>query len=143
MNPSKWGSQAWTFLHAVTFVYPENPTEAEKKQYYDFFMSLKNVIPCIKCRKHYEQHISELPLRFHLETRDSLISWLHKIHNKVNESLGKPQFDIKNIEEIFDKSCVTNTYLTISIILIGILVVIGFYFYMNRNKMKGFFNISN
>ena len=30
MNPSEWGSQVWTFLHAITFVYPENPSEAEK-----------------------------------------------------------------------------------------------------------------
>ena len=57
--------------------------------------------------------------------------------------MGKPQFDIKNIEQIFNKSCVTNTYLTISIILIGILVIVGFYYFMNRNKMKHFFNISN
>ena len=141
MNPSKWGSQAWTFLHAVTFVYPENPTEAEKKQYYDFFMSLKNVIPCMKCRTHYEQHLSELPIRSFLETRDSLIDWLYKIHNKVNESLGKPQFDKNKIETIFDKSCVNNNYLFLSIILIGILVVFSFYYFMNRNKIKNLFNI--
>ena len=141
MNPSKWGSQAWTFLHAVTFVYPENPTESEKKQYYDFFMSLKNVIPCVKCRKHYEKHISELPIRLHLETRDSLIDWLYKIHNKVNESLGKPKFDKKNIETIFDKSCVNNNYIMISIVLIGILGIFLFYYFMNRNKIKNLFNV--
>ena len=64
-------------------------------------MSLKNVIPCMKCRKHYEEHISELPIRYHLETRDSLIDWLYKIHNKVNESLGKPQFDKSKIRYYF------------------------------------------
>ena len=66
-------------------------------------MSLKNVIPCMKCRTHYEQHISELPIRSFLETRDSLIDWLYKIHNKVNESLGKPQFDKNKIETFLIK----------------------------------------
>ena len=43
MEPSKWGSQAWTFLHAITYVYPENPTDTDKKSYYDFFIKVCSI----------------------------------------------------------------------------------------------------
>ena len=143
MEPSKWGSQAWTFLHAITYVYPENPTDSDKKTHYDFFMGLKNVIPCMKCRRHYEKHINELPIKFYLNSRDSLIDWLYKIHNKVNVSLGKPEFNKEDIPQLFEKSCVRNSYIAIIIILLGILSVAVFYCVYNRNKLKRLFTISN
>ena len=37
MNNNKiWGPPAWTFLHTITFNYPENPTNREKHNYFNF-----------------------------------------------------------------------------------------------------------
>ena len=56
MNPEVWGPGAWTFLHSITFQYPEKPTDIDKQKYYTFFNSLKNVLPCPVCRDHYNKN---------------------------------------------------------------------------------------
>jgi len=45
-NNNVWGPSAWTFLHTITFNYPEDPTEDDKRKYYNFFMNIKDVLPC-------------------------------------------------------------------------------------------------
>ena len=32
-SPLIWGRQAWHFIHMVALTYPNNPTEADKKNY--------------------------------------------------------------------------------------------------------------
>ena len=31
MEPNIWGPGAWTFLHSITFQYPENPTDLKNR----------------------------------------------------------------------------------------------------------------
>ena len=57
MEPNIWGPSAWTFLHTIALQYPELPTDDDKKQYYIFFNSLKDVLPCPNCRMHYSEHL--------------------------------------------------------------------------------------
>ena len=54
-----WGPSLWFFLHTVSFNYPENPTEDDKRNYHNFFDSLKHVLPCEKCKDHYKQNIQK------------------------------------------------------------------------------------
>ena len=54
MEPEIWGPNAWLFLHTVTFNYPKNPTVIDRNNYYDFFNSLQNVLPCPKCQEHFK-----------------------------------------------------------------------------------------
>ena len=46
MLTSVWGPAAWHLLHTISFNYPINPTEENKKQYKEFVESLANVLPC-------------------------------------------------------------------------------------------------
>ena len=39
MDPKIWGPPGWLFLHTITFNYPTNPTEEDKKYYKNFFYS--------------------------------------------------------------------------------------------------------
>ena len=43
MLTSVWGPAAWHLLHTISFNYPINPTEENKKQYKEFVESLKNL----------------------------------------------------------------------------------------------------
>ena len=61
MHPSIWGSQLWYIMHLISFEYPINPTEYDKRIYHDFYTSLKDVIPCEDCKKHYREHITRYP----------------------------------------------------------------------------------
>jgi len=99
MNPKFWGPHGWIFLHSVTMNYPKEPTNEDKTLYRNFFSSLKRVLPCEKCAYHYKQHINDDPIEPALENRNTLVRWLIKIHNKVNEDLGKPQHTYEQVIE--------------------------------------------
>ena len=62
MMTSIWGPTLWHSLHTISFNYPVNPTEEQKKNYYDFFIGLKNILPCGACRINYEKNLKQLPL---------------------------------------------------------------------------------
>ena len=88
-NNNVWGPSAWTFLHTITFNYPEDPTEDDKRKYYNFFMNLKDVLPCKKCQAHYKENIQKYDLSDNLDSRQDLVQWLIYIHNEVNIKIEK------------------------------------------------------
>jgi hypothetical protein len=90
--PSAWGPLLWNFMHIISMNYPCNPTPANKKQYRDFLVSLKNVLPCKLCRKHYTANISSGPTRLsreHFASRESLFEFMYNLHKKVSADVAK------------------------------------------------------
>lgn len=86
-----WGPGCWTFEHCVTFGYPSDPTEEDKKNFKNHFENLGNVLPCKYCRESYKQFINESDTKLTMDVlkdRDTLTKWLYDIHNKVNKKLG-------------------------------------------------------
>ena len=51
MMTSVWGPATWLMLHTMSFNYPIEPSEDQKKYYYKFFKNLQNVLPCRYCRE--------------------------------------------------------------------------------------------
>lgn len=80
-------------MHFVTLSYPDsnqNISEQDKTHVKDFFLSVKNVLPCENCRLHFEQNLEKFPLNDNiLSSKDNLIKWLVDIHNEVNIRTGK------------------------------------------------------
>ena len=141
MEPTIWGPHAWTFLHSITFQYPENPTDMEKQKYYTFFNSLKNTLPCPNCREHYAQNYEKIPIR--LDTRNELIEWLIDIHNSVNTMIGKREYSYDEVYDIYNSLYQGNNmgstkhFNNISIIVILLLMmIIGYYYYINYYLKK-------
>ena len=61
-----WGPAMWHYLHTMSFNYPVNPTNDDKKNYRDFILNLKNVLPCKYCRINLSNNfktLSRLPKR--------------------------------------------------------------------------------
>ena len=102
MDPSIWGPSLWNSLHLITLNYPEKPSFAVRKQYYDFFNNLRYMIPCIYCRKNYIEHLNEIPLEPYLDSRQLLVKWLIDIHNLVNKSLNKSQKQFYHINDLYN-----------------------------------------
>jgi hypothetical protein len=91
IDPTIWGPHLWKFMHYLTLAYPDNPTEDDKNNLYNFFDSIKEVLPCEKCRYNFKSHLDATPLSEEiLEDNVEVIKWLFNLHNKVNESLKKP-----------------------------------------------------
>lgn len=101
MDPTVWGPKLWFALHTMTFNYPENPTEIDKRNYHDFFTNLKNVIPCAKCSKHYGEHLLNNPLSPNLDSKELLVKWLIDLHNDVNKSLNKRLYSYDEVIKIY------------------------------------------
>lgn len=51
MLTTVWGPSIWHYLHIMSFNYPVQPTDDDKKHYYDFMINLQNVLPCKYCRE--------------------------------------------------------------------------------------------
>lgn len=91
LPPSSWGPFFWHTMHIVALGYPQKPSYSHKKAAKDFYESLVVLIPCPVCREHYAAFLKALPITPFLDRRDDLFKWTVEIHNKVNESLGKPK----------------------------------------------------
>jgi hypothetical protein len=96
-GPDIWGPHGWKFIHYITLGYPNNPTEQDKKKYYNFFIELANVVPCSISANHFKQHLQITPLDDKaLKDKDSLMAWAIKMHNHVNARNGKKMHSIKD-----------------------------------------------
>ena len=80
VDPAIWGPSGWRVLQ----VFAKNGalTPEEKKRWFE---SLRFVLPCIKCQANYATHWAREPF-----PRGNVARWLHRLHNRVNASLGRP-----------------------------------------------------
>ena len=110
MMTSIWGPSTWHLLHSISFNYPVNPTDPDKHNYKEFVLSLKNVLPCGKCRKNLVHNLKKLPLEdSDLESRYTFSKYVYNLHEIINTMLGKKSGlsydDVKNIYERFRARC--------------------------------------
>lgn len=92
METTYWGPSGWRFLHLITFLYPETPDTGDKILMREFMMLLPDILPCKYCRASFNKYYESLDLTPHLESRELLILWLYKMHNKVNKKLRAQGF---------------------------------------------------
>ena len=110
MLTSVWGPSLWHSLHTISFNYSVKPTTEDKKNYYEFFLSMKNVLPCKYCRLNYVKNLKEVPLTMKtMENRNTLSIWLYDLHEEINKMLGKKSNltyeDVKLRYEMFRSRC--------------------------------------
>ena len=125
INPKIWGNCYWKTLHIITYAYPDNPTSDDIKNMTAFFTDLSHVIPCEKCRKHYDDYLIKYPLSDNvMSSRGNLMKWLLDLHNNVNIMSSTKQLSQNDIEnECFKggNKYVVTTFLFV--VLVCVLVV--------------------
>jgi len=90
MLTSVWGPSLWHYLHTMSFNYPVKPTKQDKKQYKNFILLLKHVMPCKYCRINLRKNLKAHPLRnCDLKNRNKFSKWVYGLHEHVNKMLGK------------------------------------------------------
>ncbi len=100
-----WGSALWHFLHVLSFSYPEyTDDEMLIRETYNFFNSLKYILPCDECREHYKQNFKKLEQN--LNSRENLIKWVYNLHDTVNKQLDKTS---PSLEEVYKKYTLLKT----------------------------------
>ena len=86
LEPKVWGPNAWFFIDSIVLSYPLNPSQIEKTQYKNFFYSFPVVLPCTKCRVHFNEYINKYPLDDNiLSSKEKIIKWILSAHNNVSK----------------------------------------------------------
>jgi hypothetical protein len=110
MLTTVWGPPMWHTLHTISFNYPVNPSTTDKTHYKEYILSLKNILPCGKCRTNLGKNMKSLPLKMtHMKSRETFSKYIYDLHELVNKMLGKVSGlsfnNIKNRYELFRSRC--------------------------------------
>lgn len=134
MDPTVWGPHYWMFLHSVAAHYPKHPNGISKKVHYRLFHNFHEFIPNNNVARNFRRLLEMYPITPYLDSRARLVEWVHFIHNKVNEHLGKPTITLEqhrdNMHELyFSKSkrwnrYVKNNFLVVSFVFIVLIAVV-------------------
>ena len=110
MMTAVWGPSMWHFLHTMSFNYPIKPNEEDKKNYREFILNLRHILPCKYCRQNLSNNLKANPLTMAImKDRDSFSRFIYKLHETVNKMLGKKSglsfCDVRERYEHFRSRC--------------------------------------
>ena len=99
-----WGPHYWFFLFTIALNYPIHPNKVTKKKYYDFIQNVPLFIPDEKIGTNFSTLLDKYPVSSYLDSRESFVKWIHFIHNRVNETLDKPEQEYyQSLDAYYDK----------------------------------------
>lgn len=96
MSTYVWYSTFWKMIEIVLLQYPNNPNEKQKIAMYQFFESLKELIPCNSCKDHYKFFIKFYPVN--VNTHQNVENWV----NALKKSIGENKQKLSNSNERFN-----------------------------------------
>lgn len=97
------GRASWRLFHTILARYPDEPSTHERTTLGNYIQLFAQVYPCGDCARHFQQLLSKYPPQ--TKSRKTAALWGCDIHNKVNDRLGKPQYDCTTILEDYDCGC--------------------------------------
>ena len=112
MLTTVWGPSMWHYLHTMSFNYPVNPTRKQKQEYKKFILSLRDVLPCVHCRKNLRNNLKAYPIKeCHLKDRNAFSRYVYQLHETINRMLQKRSnlsyCDVRERYEHFRSRCTT------------------------------------
>ena len=89
INPKTWGESGWNLLDSVVAGYPLVATKRFQESAIKFFVSLGDMLPCLKCRRNYKNFIRKHHPNKFVRTRNDIGLWLEELkkHAKPNQSV--------------------------------------------------------
>ena len=110
MMTSIWGPTMWHSLHCLSFNYPTNPSNKQKKDHANFIFSLGQVLPCRYCRENFEENINSVGISNDVfKNRATFSRFIYDLHEHVNTRLGKTSGlsyeDVQDRYEAFRSRC--------------------------------------
>lgn len=89
------GKSTWMLLHGIAENYPESPTTSDKENVKQFINLLSRLYPCEDCKESFQQIVKENPPN--VSNRLGFCRYVCKIHNIVNQKIGKNKVDCKKL----------------------------------------------
>lgn len=85
-DPAVWGPQFWNVMRKIAAQYPSSePSASTRQAAKEFYQSLRELLPCQKCREHYQEFLEKHPLTDEvLGNSKSLSEWVETIKKEVD-----------------------------------------------------------
>ena len=113
MIVSAWGPALWHSMHMISFNYPIQPTNKDKKYYSKFIKNLVHLLPCKYCRENLKKNLKKMPITDEtMKNRANFSKYVYELHELVNKNLGKKSgltyCDVRERYEHFRARCTIN-----------------------------------
>jgi hypothetical protein len=105
LTPTHWGPYFWGTIHITCLGAPDVFDDFDKQAYANFINTLPFVLPCGSCGKHFYETLQMEPVEPVLTTKYALFEWSVKVHNIVNQRLGKPEKTLDESLTYWSKVC--------------------------------------
>jgi Erv1 / Alr family len=112
--PEVWGPNLWGALHTLCLTETITP---------EFIQEFARVIPCPACAMHFRDLLEMFPF----EQAEDKFQWSVRIHNQVNDRLGKPQFTVSQARAKWSRRPCSQFDFKILLIILMALVLIFMY----------------
>jgi FAD-linked sulfhydryl oxidase len=83
--------------------FPEKPTEEDSSSLKAYVYLFARLYPCGDCARHFQKLLEKFPPQ--VSSRQSAAGWACHVHNEVNKSLKKKEFDCAKIGDFYDCGC--------------------------------------
>ena len=122
LDPEKWGKHAWFFLESIGLSFPDNPTQEELNSAIQFIKSLKDLLPCDKCRVHYDLFIKKSPPE-QITNGITFRKYILALHNSVRQITSKKTLEESDVMKYYvnEYACINTQYLCIIVIILILL----------------------
>jgi hypothetical protein len=94
MNTQAFGKCTWEsmFFMAAGYDLNETPRAEKDPQYFNFFKSIGDVLPCVYCRRSYKAFFEELNMYKYFDKECGVMKFVYDLKNKVNDKLLDQEF---------------------------------------------------
>jgi hypothetical protein len=86
----EWTQSYWKFIDIVTSNYrPSEMSEEAKRTFCDTLLGMRYLLPCPKCRAHFEKHILINPIEHYMHKDEGLIEWMKPVKDQTTQHKRK------------------------------------------------------
>ncbi len=85
-----WGNSIWFIIH-TSALHGSGNMEDLFYNYKSMLSCLQYLLPCPKCRAHLRNNLTKIDIDYCRTSRENLFECSWRLHNIVNQDLGKPQ----------------------------------------------------
>ena len=78
-SPKEWGPHFWYVMECIAHNYPDYPEYEDIVTTKTFYINLKNLLPCEKCKNNYKKSLYKYNIDNYLTCRSKLIQWVKVI----------------------------------------------------------------
>jgi Erv1 / Alr family len=82
-----YGPKLWFIIHYLCYRYKANYNVAPC--FLTFLHSIQELIPCIKCRSHFQENWKNFPPNAYIKVSGGLFLWSYLMHERVNSQINK------------------------------------------------------